>query len=118
MARGCAGVPPHSLLPVVDSMAAAKAAIRPAASSCPDTRTAGGHERQKPLVLAQGFAVYLLRPNTVCLARASSALSAVCVAPISSVGHIAAKLAMGYSLLHQGHLRGRLRQGAGAGRLG
>ena len=32
---------------------------RTSASSCPDTRTAGGQERQKPLVLAQGFFWYL-----------------------------------------------------------
>ena len=92
----------HALFPVVEAMPIAKLAASVAASSRADTRTAGGQDRQKPFTLAQGLPVYLFSAYTVCLARASSALSAVCVAPISSVGHIAAKLAIGYSLLHQG----------------
>lgn len=90
------------LCSVVEMIPPAKELTRFSASLQSDTRTAGGQERQKPFTFAHGFLVYLFNAYTVCFARASSSASSVCVTPISSVGHIAAKLLTGYSPLHQG----------------
>jgi hypothetical protein len=46
----------HALCTVVARMAVENLRASVAASALPDTRTAGGQERQKPLVLAQGDA--------------------------------------------------------------
>ena len=49
------------LWPVVEAMAVANEDTRVSASSRPDTRTAGGQDRQKPFTFAHGFFWYLRR---------------------------------------------------------
>ena len=50
----------HPLCPVMSLMPPDIDVTISSASARPDTRTAGGHERQKPLVLPHGTFVYLI----------------------------------------------------------